>query len=96
MTAIQIFTNQAADGQSSEFTINGIGTVQVAGTFDSGSVNLQIKLANTNSSFSNVDTSQALTETGSFDLKSVKGAVFRLDLSGSTSPTINAFVENSR
>lgn len=94
MATIQIFTNQAADGNSLEFSVNGKGIISANGTFGGGTMSLQSKLANSNDVFSN--TGDSFTEDFTKEISTAKGMEYRLALLGATAPTINAFVEDNK
>lgn len=94
---MQVFTNQAADGASTEFKHFGeVGdyallNVYVAGTFGGGTVTVEAELPD-GSGWVAV-AGGAITEAG-MHVIDAGPFVGRLSLAGATGPTINAWVES--
>lgn len=90
---VQVFENQAADGNSTTFTAaRGVVQLTIKGTFGSGTVKLQRQ----------VDDSSTPVwvdfDTGSFTSAVIRNVEvpagpLRLNLSGSTAPSLDAWIE---
>lgn len=89
-TPTQLFTNQAANGASSAITSAGeYMTLVVAGTFGGGTVTIQ---CSPNGGTTWVDTEATFTAAGVKNIIGGEGLQFRLNLTGATSPSLNAWV----
>lgn len=92
MSALQIFTNQTANGNSVEFNGRGIAQLRVSGTFDGASIDLQSKTNNANDTFSTTGDTP-ITAAGAWNIEYAPNVRYRLVLSGAGASTdINAFV----
>ena len=93
MAAIQVFTNQTTDGASAEFTLNGDTRIKVTGDLGGGTIDLQSKSDNANDSFATTGTNNIIDDSRrEVVVKAQQRWTYRLVLSGSTSPSIDAFV----
>ncbi len=96
MTVTQVFTNQSADGSSLEFTMNGIGLVHIGGTFGGGTATIEVKVVDStnsiNSDFVAAGGTNAYTTPIGVFMTGIKNVSYRITLSGSTAPTLNAYV----
>ncbi len=86
----QIFTDQAADGDSDIFSLNGNTRVKIAGNFGGGTI--QIHSSADNVAFSTTGTENDRTEAGESIIIGQQGFSYKLVLTGSTGANLNAWV----
>jgi hypothetical protein len=92
MSAKQIFTAQAADGNSETFAGNGRASLKINGVFDGCSIQLQAKTNNSNDDYSTTGDAP-ITAAGVWNLEFSPNLNYRLVLSSAgASTSINAFV----
>lgn len=92
-TPIQIFANQAADGNSADI-LESIGrqlTVTAAGTFGGGTVKPQVS-PDGGVTWTDAPGSPSLNAAGSVNFLVAKGYRVRLSFSGSAAPSLNAWL----
>jgi hypothetical protein len=89
---IKIFDGQTTNGNSLEFTTNGRPFIKVKGTFGGGTIALQAKTTHADDAFSNTGTDEEFTADAAFSPEHKQTVVYRLTLTGATSPNIDAFV----
>ncbi len=89
-TPTQLFNSQASNASSSTFVSRGgFVTLLAAGTFGSGTITVQ---ASPDGGTTWIDTIATLTAAGVVNFISGAGVTYRLNLTGSTTPSINAWV----
>ena len=92
MTAKQIYTNQAINANSLQFSGNGIAQLKIVGVFDGASIQLQSATNNPNDDFTTTG-DDAITSSGAWNLEYAPNIRYRLALSSAGGSTnINAFV----
>lgn len=90
--ATQIFTNQTANGSSSQFTTNGSPLLHISGTFDGASIDIQAATNNADDSFGTTGDTP-ITSAGSWFIPYSPGVSYKLVISSVGAGTdINAFV----
>jgi hypothetical protein len=94
MAAKQIFTNQTVDGDSETFSLNGNTRLKVSGNLGGGTISILSKSDNPNDTFSTTGTEDNITAVGEFEIKAKQRWNYKLNLSGSTGASVNAFVSD--
>ncbi len=84
------FGDLTADGQSDEFTVRGPRGVHVhfAGGFGGGTVKVELKRMDASGTFDDLINATGFTTAQDKLLDLPHGSIIRLDISGSTTPTL--------